>query len=138
MNSRKINKRREEHGLLYSHQQSWNPKQAITLKHLITYSNPITYINSKGMIGMPVTDCHVWGHAYGHDKPFLFTSGLKNLEISFAAIFMGTVTCFGFKPWALRSYCSTKWIQIIQLSSSSLGISTYNGNANPSLFVGKL
>ncbi len=20
------------------------------------------------MIGMPVIDCHVWGHAYGHDK----------------------------------------------------------------------
>jgi hypothetical protein len=27
--------------------------QAITLKHLITYINP------KGMIGMPVTGCHV-------------------------------------------------------------------------------
>jgi len=51
----------EELGLLYSHQQSWNLKQAITLKHLIAYNN------SKGMIGMPVTDRHVWGHAYGHD-----------------------------------------------------------------------
>jgi hypothetical protein len=25
------------------------------------------YINPKGMIDMPVIDCHVWGHAYGHD-----------------------------------------------------------------------
>jgi hypothetical protein len=24
-------------------------------------------INPKGMIGMPVTGRHVWGHAYGHD-----------------------------------------------------------------------
>jgi hypothetical protein len=62
--------RREELGLLYSYQQSWNPKQAITLKHIISYSNLRTYINPKGMIGMPVTGYHVWGHAYKHDKHF--------------------------------------------------------------------
>jgi hypothetical protein len=38
------------------------------LKHLITYSNLRTYINPKGMIGMPITGRHVWGHAYEHDK----------------------------------------------------------------------
>jgi hypothetical protein len=58
----------EELGLLYNYQQSWNPKQAITLKHLIAYNNLRTYINPKGMIGMPIIDCHVWDHAYGHDK----------------------------------------------------------------------
>jgi hypothetical protein len=26
------------------------------------------YIKPKGMIGMHVTDRHVWGHAYGHDN----------------------------------------------------------------------
>jgi hypothetical protein len=31
------------------------------------------YINPKGMIGMLVTNRHVWGHAYGHDNyPFVF------------------------------------------------------------------
>ncbi len=65
-NSRKTNKRREDLSLLYSHQQSWNLKQAITLKHLITYINP------KGMIGMPIINHHVWGHAYGHDNSFFF------------------------------------------------------------------
>jgi hypothetical protein len=59
MNSRKIDKKREELGLLYNRQQSWNSKQAITLKHLIAYSNLRTYINPKNMISMPVTDCCV-------------------------------------------------------------------------------
>jgi hypothetical protein len=27
-----------------------------------------SYINPKGMIGMPITGRHVWGHAYKHDK----------------------------------------------------------------------
>jgi hypothetical protein len=58
----------EELDLLYSRKQSWNPKQAITLKHLIMYNNLRTYINFKGMIDMPITDRHVWGHAYGHDN----------------------------------------------------------------------
>jgi hypothetical protein len=31
------------------------------------YSNLKTYINLKGMIGMPITSRHVWGHAYKHD-----------------------------------------------------------------------
>jgi hypothetical protein len=53
---------------LYSCQQRWNPKQAITLKHLIAYSNLRMYINLKGMIDMPVIGLHVWGHVYGHDK----------------------------------------------------------------------
>jgi len=67
-NFRKIDKRREELGLLYTRQQSWNPKQAITLKHLISYNNLRMYINPKGMIGMPIIGRHVWGHAYGHDN----------------------------------------------------------------------
>ncbi len=58
----------KELGLLYSRQQSWNPKQAITLKHLIAYNNLRTYINLKCMIDMPIIGCLVWGHAYGHDK----------------------------------------------------------------------
>jgi hypothetical protein len=41
--------------------------KVITLKHLIIYSNLKTYINPKGMIGMPVTNRHVWSHAYEHD-----------------------------------------------------------------------
>jgi hypothetical protein len=49
MNSRKINKRREEFGLLYNYQQSWDLKQAITLKHLIRYSDLKTYINPKSV-----------------------------------------------------------------------------------------
>ncbi len=61
---------RVEHSLLYNHQQSWNPKQAITLKHLIAYNNLRTYINPKSMIGMPVTSHHVWGHAYVHENDF--------------------------------------------------------------------
>ncbi len=64
----KTNKKKEELGLLYNCQQSWNPIQAIILKHLIMYSNLITYINPKNMIDMPVIGCHVWGHAYGHDN----------------------------------------------------------------------
>ncbi len=71
-NFTKIDKRKEELGLLYNRQQSWNPKQAITLKHLITYINLRTYINPKNMIGMLVTDHHVWGHAYGHDKTIIW------------------------------------------------------------------
>jgi hypothetical protein len=70
-NSRKTNKRREELGLLYIHQQSWNPKQVITLKH---HKNLRTYINPKSMIDMPGTGHHVWGHAFRHDigsKPYL-------------------------------------------------------------------
>ncbi len=43
------NKRREELDLLYNRQQSWNPKQAITLKHLIAYNNLKTYINPKSV-----------------------------------------------------------------------------------------
>ncbi len=62
----KTNKKKEELGLLYNHQQSWNPIQAITLKHLIMYSNLITYINLKNMIDIPIIGCHVWSHAYGH------------------------------------------------------------------------
>ncbi len=58
--STKTDKKKEELGLLYSRQQSWNPKQAIILKHIITYINP------KGMIGMLVTGRRVWGHAYRH------------------------------------------------------------------------
>jgi hypothetical protein len=76
MNFRKTNKRREELGLLYICQQSWNPKQAITLKHIIAYSNLRTYINPKGMIGMPVTGHHVWDHAYGHDRVLIPTQHL--------------------------------------------------------------
>jgi hypothetical protein len=38
-NSRKTNKKKEKFSLSYNCQQSWNPKQAITLKYLITYSN---------------------------------------------------------------------------------------------------
>jgi hypothetical protein len=45
----KNNKRREELDLLYNRQQSWNPKQAITLKHLIAYNNLKTYINPKSV-----------------------------------------------------------------------------------------
>jgi len=67
-NSRKIDKRRKELGLLYIRQQSWNLKQAITLKHLISYSNLKMFINLKGMIDMPIIGLHVWGHAYEHDK----------------------------------------------------------------------
>jgi hypothetical protein len=51
--------------------KNWNPKQVITLKHLITYSNVRMYINPKGMIGMPIIGCHVWGHACGHDRKIL-------------------------------------------------------------------
>jgi hypothetical protein len=47
MFKKKTNKRSEELGLLYNRQQSWNPKQAITLKHLISYGNLWTYINLK-------------------------------------------------------------------------------------------
>ncbi len=36
----KTNKKKEELGLLYNHQQSWNPKQTLTLKQLRTYINP--------------------------------------------------------------------------------------------------
>jgi hypothetical protein len=32
------------------------------------YNNLRRYINLKGMIGMPVTTRHVWGHAYECDK----------------------------------------------------------------------
>jgi len=32
------------------------------------YNNLRTFINSKGKIGMPTTDRHVWNHAYKHDK----------------------------------------------------------------------
>jgi hypothetical protein len=46
----------------YNCQQSWNPKQAKIVKHLIAYNNLKTYINPKGMIGMLVTSRHVWGH----------------------------------------------------------------------------
>jgi hypothetical protein len=49
MNSKKIDKKREELGLLYNYQQSWNPKQAITLKHLIAYNNCKMYINPKSV-----------------------------------------------------------------------------------------
>ncbi len=45
----KIDKRKEKLGLLYSRQQSWNTKQAITLKYLITYSNLRTYINPNNV-----------------------------------------------------------------------------------------
>ncbi len=80
-NSRKTDKRKEELGLLYSRQQSWNPKQAITLKHLIVYNNLRTYINPKDMIGMPIIDYHVWGHAYKHDNTSIFTwSSIINVE----------------------------------------------------------
>jgi hypothetical protein len=68
MNSIKIDKRKEKLDFLYNRQQSWNPKQAITLKHLIAYNNLRTYINLKGIIGMLVTGCHVWNHAYEHDN----------------------------------------------------------------------
>jgi hypothetical protein len=61
---KKTDKRRKEFSFLHNHAQSWNAKQAITLKHLITY------INLKDMINMHVTDDHVWGHAYEHDKTF--------------------------------------------------------------------
>jgi hypothetical protein len=50
---------------------SWNPKQAITLQHLIVYSNLRTYINPKGTIGMPITGRHVW-HAYEHDINLIY------------------------------------------------------------------
>jgi hypothetical protein len=40
----------------------------MTLKHLIAYNNIRMYINLKGMIGMLVTDRHIWGHAYKHDN----------------------------------------------------------------------
>ncbi len=66
-------------GLIFSCQQSWNLKQTITLKHPITYSNLKTYIDPKGMIGMPVTSHHVWGHAYGHDK--LAVESTKSLGV---------------------------------------------------------
>jgi hypothetical protein len=33
--------------------------KAKTLKHLITCSNLITYINLKSMIDMPIIGCHV-------------------------------------------------------------------------------
>jgi len=90
-NSRKIDKSKEELGLLYSRQQSWNLKQAITLKHLIMYINLKTYINPKGMIGMPIIGHHVWDHAYGHDnkgaklfhKGKDFVNQLKSSEIKF-------------------------------------------------------
>ncbi len=42
-------KRREEFNLLYNCQQSWNPKQAITLKHFIAYNNLKMYINLKSV-----------------------------------------------------------------------------------------
>jgi len=56
------------------------------------YINLKTYINPKGMIGMPITGHHVWGHAYGHDnkgaklyhkKGRDFVDQLKSSEIKF-------------------------------------------------------
>ncbi len=48
-NFRKTYKKKEELGLLYNHQQSWNLKQTLTLKQLIMYNNLRTYINPKSI-----------------------------------------------------------------------------------------
>jgi hypothetical protein len=46
-NSKKTNKRRKKLDLLNS--RHWNPKQAITLKHLIAYNNIRMYIKLKNV-----------------------------------------------------------------------------------------
>ncbi len=67
----------EKFGLLYNLQQSWNPKQAITLKHIITYITLRAYINPKGIIGMPITGHHIWSRAYEHDREGFYIQVLR-------------------------------------------------------------
>jgi hypothetical protein len=39
------------------------------------------YINPKGMIGMPVTGPHVWGHAYEHDIKHSIYNPINHLTL---------------------------------------------------------
>jgi hypothetical protein len=38
------------------------------------------YINFKCMIVMPITSCHAWGHAYGHDNVMFYDDNMNRWE----------------------------------------------------------
>jgi hypothetical protein len=65
------------------------------------------YINPKGMIGMPLIDFHVWGHAYEHDN----NVGITNVDEQ-KACYVGKETK-GLEVTQMKGKMMSQWRGVI-------------------------